>query len=416
MMMLIRLLTPLLLAAIFCSANVARADTNPSLRALVYKKLVESQEAVKQKKLDSSLAILKGVADNVENSPYDNAMIWHMLGYVYYEQGNLKEAVKAFEKVFNFDIPNSLSQSNHKILGQTYMALQQYSDAVVHLNRWLDSAKEKEEAHVLIAQCYYEMKQFKSAASHLQIAIDSYRAQNIKPKESWLNLLQASLAQVDDLEGRIRTIKLLLGWFPKSEYWLALASAYAQLEKMDNYLAILALAQRKDLLTSESQYVSLASVYFAQGAPQKASEVLEEGMHKQLVKRNIRNLRFLASAYSMAREYQKALTPLREAAAQAEDGELDIMLGNALYQLARWQEAGKALATGLDKGGLKQTTTAWLMLGQTRLNLKQYDAAIEAFEQAALDEERADQAQQWLKYVRYEKQRQKQLKLEASQS
>lgn len=399
------------------SGGLAWADNNASLSALVYKKLAESQAALKDKKLDASVAILQGVADHAENTTYDNAMIWHMLGYAYYEQGNLKKSAQAYEKVFEFDVPQGLATSNHKMLGQVYMALALYNEALPHLSRWLENEdSDREMVHALIAHCHYEIKQYKSAVVHIQTAIDGYRNQRKQPKESWLNLLQASLAQMDDVEGRIRTIKLLLSWFPKNEYWLALASCYAQLEKMDNYLAILSLAQRKDLLTTESQYVSLASVYFAQGAPQKATEVLEEGFKRKLVKRNIRNLRFLASAYSMAREYQAALTPLREAAAQSKDGELDVMLGNALYQLARWDEASKALATGLDKGDLKQATIAWLMLGQTLLNLKQYDGAITAFEQAALDEERANQAQQWLKYVRYEKERQAKLKLETDPS
>ena len=422
--LIILLATPVLLSGLCATAY---ADSSPSLTALVYKKIIESQTALQEKKLDTSQAILEGIANSSRNTAYDNAMIWHMLGYVYYEQGDLKKAAATFEKVFDFDIPDSLSINNHKILGQVYMAQDQYQNALPHLRLWLESSTTgNEEVHAMMAHCYYQTKQYKSAASHLQSAIDSYRAQGKTPQESWLNLLQASLAQLNDVKHRIGTIKLLLAWFPKKEYWLALASAYAQLEQMDKYLAILALAERQDLLTSESQYVSLASVYFAEGAPQKTAQILEQGMERGLVRRNVRNLRFLASAYTMARDHEKALTPLQEAAAQADNGELDIMLGNALFQLARWQDASKALAQGLDKGagvkgaeekgGLQQNTTAWLLLGQSLLNLKQYDNAIAAFEQAALDETRNAQAQQWIKYARYEKERQENLKSEANPS
>ena len=429
MMSWIRVLIILLAIPVFLGGlcATAYADSSPSLTARVYKKIINSQQALQEKKLDTSQAILEGIVNSTRNTAYDNAMIWHMLGYVYYEQGDLKKAAATFEKVFDFDIPDSLSISNHKILGQVYMAQDQYQNALPHLRLWLESSTTgNEEVHAMMAHCYYQTKQYKSAAAHLQSAIDSYRAQGKTPQESWLNLLQASLAQLNDVKHRIGTIKLLLAWFPKKEYWLALASAYAQLEQMDKYLAILALAERQDLLTSESQYVSLASVYFAEGAPQKTAKILEQGMERGLVRRNIRNLRFLASAYTMARDHEKALVPLKEAAAQADNGELDIMLGNALFQLARWQDASKALAQGLDKGagvkgtkengGLQQNTTAWLLLGQSLLNLKQYDNAIAAFEQAALDETRSAQAQQWIKYARYEKERQENLKSEANQS
>ena len=416
MTMCLRVLLPLLLLLSLGLGNIAHAG-NPSLTARVYKVIVDSQSALQKKNADTAQKMLEDALNNQSNSPYDNAMIWHMLGYVYYEQGKLSKSVDALQKVFEFDVPESLSNSNHKMLGQVYMARNHYSDALPHLRRWLENESEnKEEVQALMAHCHYELKQFKSAATHLQSAIDSYIAQNKKPKEAWLNLLQASLAQMDDMQHRIKTIKMLLAWFPKKEYWLALASAYAQLEKMDKYLAILALSERKDLLGTESQFVSLASVYFAEGAPQKATQVLEEGMKKGVVQRNIRNLRFLASAYTMAREYEKALTPLQEAAEKSVDGELDIMLGNALYQLARWQESSQALVKGLNKGDVKQATTAWLMLGQCLINLKQYDEAITAFEQAALDEQRSTQAQQWIKYARYEKERQEKLMLEADPS
>ena len=416
MTMCLRVLLPLLLLLSLGLGNIAHAG-NPSLTARVYKVIVNSQSALQKKNADTAQKMLEDALNNQSNSPYDNAMIWHMLGYVYYEQGKLSKSVDALQKVFEFDVPESLSNSNHKMLGQVYMARNHYSDALPHLRRWLENESEnKEEVQALMAHCHYELKQFKSAATHLQSAIDSYIAQNKKPKEAWLNLLQASLAQMDDMQHRIKTIKMLLAWFPKKEYWLALASAYAQLEKMDKYLAILALSERKDLLGTESQFVSLASVYFAEGAPQKATQVLEEGMKKGVVQRNIRNLRFLASAYTMAREYEKALTPLQEAAEKSVDGELDIMLGNALYQLARWQESSQALVKGLNKGDVKQATTAWLMLGQCLINLKQYDEAITAFEQAALDEQRSTQAQQWIKYARYEKERQEKLMLEADPS
>ena len=137
-------------------------------------------------------------------------------------------------------------------------------------------------------------------------------------------------------------------------------------------------------------------------------------MARGLVAPKERNLRFLAGAYTLAREYQQALAPLRQAAALTSSGEVDVLLGNALFQLARWEEASTALARALEKGQgdgkpLARAFNVWLMLGQSLLNLKQYEAAIAAFQQAASDEERGEQAQQWLQYVRYEQERQREL-------
>src|SRR5690606_38813040 len=93
------------------------------------------------------------------------------------------------------------------------------------------------------------------------------------------------------------------------------------------------------------------------------------------------------------------------------DGETDALLGNAYFQLGRWQEAADALATAITKGELKQLNTVWLLLGQTWLNLHRFDQALHAFHQASLDETRGQRAEEWIKYAGYEQPRSPELGL-----
>lgn len=390
------------------------AEPSASLSATIYKKLIESQEQLEKNDYETSIGILKKLTERNSLSDYENGMVWHLLGYTYLEKGQLNKSVEALEHVLTFDIPMSLNLSNRQLLAQAYLQKNAYSKALPHLNFWLNSSDsdEKEEVHILTAQCYFQIKRYQSAVAQINLAIKSYEAKQQRPKEQWLTLLQSSLAFLDAAEDRLGTLKLLLTWYPKPEYWLALAGTYAQMEKMDNYLAVLALAQRKKLLTSEAQYLSLASVYFSEGIPYQAAKVIEEGFAKRIIPHNVKNLRFLASAYSMAREHEKAINPLKQAANQATDGQIHMLLGNAYYQLAQWQNASESFEIAIDKGGLNHPTTAWLMLGQTYLNLKRFKSAAAAFEQAALDEDKAEQAQKWLQYVAYEKDRHEALGLE----
>lgn len=408
-----RWLVIFLLLMAFVSVTQAEAPT--SLSAAVYKKLIESQKQLEQDDFDSSVSTLMDLTKRKLHTSYENGMVWHMLGYAYLEKGKLKESAEALEKVLEFDIPQSLNLSNRKLLGQVYMQQSQYRKALPHLNYWLNSSEDdREEIQVLTAQCFYHLQQYKSAVKRINQAITTYKARGKKPQEHWLTLLQSSLAHLDEAEDRIETIKLLLTWYPKPDYWLALAGAYAQLEKMDNYLAVLSLARRKNLLNTESQYLSLASVYFSQQVPIKASQVLQEGLSRGIIRHNVKNLRFLASAFSMAREYEKALNPLLQAANKSMDGKIHMLLGNAYYQLARWQDAADAFEIAIEKGELSQEASTWMLLGQSHLNLKAFGQAAAAFEQAALDEDKAKQAQQWLDYIAYEKNRYQTLGLETN--
>lgn len=399
----------ILLAVAALSATPTYADS-VSLSARVLKTLQEAQQAMDKDQIKQAETLLIEVADDQGNTGYDNGMVWFMLGNLHTGNNQLDTAIQAFERVFRYDVPPSLRNRTHRLIGQVYLQQNQYQKALPHLKQWAQNHPEhKADANALLAQCYFQLQEFALASRHLDIAIQDFRAQGKRPKEAWLNLLQASQSQVNSVQGRIRTLHLLLTWFPKKEYWLALASANAQLDRMDNYLAILALAERKDLLNSESQYLSLTGVYLAEGAPDNAARLMQQGMKQNRIKPNLRNLRFLATALTMAREYDAALDPLNRATGLDQTGETDLMLGNALYQLARWDKAAAAFERALEKGNLKDASTAWMMLGQTRLHLKQFEPSLQAFEQAAvdehIDENKAKQVQDWMKYVRYEQQR-----------
>lgn len=388
------------------------ADEAPSLSAAFYKKITEAQKALEHQHRENSRAILDTLTQQVSNSPYENGLAWNMLGYLHYQNGDINESVKAYEKALQFDIPEQLAQDTRKILGQVYASDGNCRRAVTLFSQWLSRAKDNtEDVNVWAAQCQYQLAQFKLAVDHINNAINAYQQKNQRPKESWLALLQASLAQLDEARDRIETLKMLLRWYPKSEYWLALASAFGQLDQMDNYLATLAVAERKQLLSTETQYLSLASVYYGKEVPYRAAQILEEGLRKKLVRANEKNLRFLASCYTVAQEFEKAITPLKQAATLAKDGETDALLGNALYQLARWQPAADAMETALSKGGIKQRDTLWLMLGQTYLNLHQFARAIQAFQQVLPSESRSHQAEQWIKYTEHERKRYEELGL-----
>lgn len=403
---LIPLLT-LLLALLPAVPIQAETDPAPSLSVSFYKKLGQAHDWLKQKHAENARAILEALAEKTDNSPYENGMTWNLLGYLHYQNGDDAQSAAAYEKALQFDIPPALAQDIRRMLGQTYLRSGQYGQAARHLSLWLQQGGQDDsgDLHVQLARCYYETRDDARVAEHLLYAIRLYESRGQRPQEAWLRLLQASQARLNDQRQQIDTLKRLLNWYPKTEYWLALASALGQANRLDDYLAALSVAQQSDLLRSEPQYLSLANAFFTQGAPLRAARILETGLQRQIISRNARSLRFLAASYTQAREYQKALAPLHEAAAQSDNGETDALLGNAHFQLAQWQEAAAAFENAVAKGGFRQLTSSWLLLGQSYLNLHDFDRAGTAFRQAALDETYSRQAQQWLRYVDYERNR-----------
>ena len=100
----------------------ARAEAPPTLSALFLKKLNDAQDALAEKHQENSRAILKALTEQVSNTPYENGLAWNMLGYLHYQNGDLKLSAQAYEKALQFDIPDQLAQDTRKTLGQVYAA------------------------------------------------------------------------------------------------------------------------------------------------------------------------------------------------------------------------------------------------------------------------------------------------------
>jgi len=117
------------------------------------------------------------------------------------------------------------------------------------------------------------------------------------------------------------------------------------------------------------------------------------------VKADERNLRLLSQAWYTAREDEKSIPPLEQAAKLAEDGELYIRLAQSYINLQKWSEAAKAIEQGLKVGNVNREDQAEIMLGMALFNQKKYDLARKAFEKALPDQRSRHTAQQWIAYV-----------------
>jgi uncharacterized protein HemY len=89
--------------------------------------------------------------------------------------------------------------------------------------------------------------------------------------------------------------------------------------------------------------------------------------------------RLLSQAWTLAKEDEKAVPALTRAAGLSENGELDIILGQTYMNLEQWDAAVQALRTGISKGGLDRPDQAQVMLGQSFFNMNAFDEAREAF-------------------------------------
>jgi len=100
------------------------------------------------------------------------------LGYLYYELGFYREAIKHFA-----EIPSDDPVYSEALLGRSWAAikLDDYQQAIVTLNELIKSSDEEkfiEEAHFLLGQCYLEMGFYDFAITEFDYIIQQYPAAN----------------------------------------------------------------------------------------------------------------------------------------------------------------------------------------------------------------------------------------------
>lgn len=90
----------------------------------------------------------------------------------------------------------------------------------------------------------------------------------------------------------------------------------------------------------------------------------------------------LANLYQVAREHERAIPVIQQAAAINNSGAMYERLGRSYADLQQWESAEEALTTALDVGGLKDRGLAWVQIGQSRYERDNRAGAREAFRNA----------------------------------
>ena len=367
----------------------------------VYEQLTEIQEMIEAKDYASAQRAMDELKERKGLSDYERAQIWNLNGYSYYLQERYGDAIKAYDQVLaSPGLPEALLLSTLKTKAQLHFQEEDYESALRVVRQLLQAIPEPSADVLMIeGQALFQLGRYDEALVPIKTAIDMYREQGQKPKENWLLLLRVIYFEQKEYELMIGVVKELIAYYPKDTYVLTLAGVYSELGDTKKQLALTEVLYEKGLLNTAVHIVNLANLYLLHGLPYKAASVLDKEMKAGIVDSSERNLRLVSQAWYQAREDEKAIPPLERAAALSSDGELYIRLAQAHLNLENWSEAATAVEKGLKAGGLKRNDTANIMLGMALFNQKRLEQARRAFERAAADNRSKRTATQWIAYV-----------------
>ena len=381
-----------------------------SMRETTYKELAKAQEAAEAENYTEAIQALDKLSKQELNN-YERSQQLNLYAYIYYAQDKVSKAISTYEQLLNQpDLPEALQTSTVYTLSQLHFSQENWQASINMLERWMRLTKEDNKtAYEMMAQAYYQLEQYKKALRPAWKVIELTQAAGEPVKEQSYLLLRVLHYEMEEYQQVVDILEELIKLFPKKQYWMQLASIYGELDNQKKQLAVLELAYLQDFLTTENEILTLASLLLNNDLYVRAGKILSKGLDDGVITSTLEHWRLLSQAWTMAQENEKAIPALTRAAELSSDGKLDVILAQTYMNLNRWDDSINTVRRAISKGGLNRVDQAQVMLGQALFELDRFDEARAAFLAAQADQRSRQLAAQWINYIDSEEDRRAQL-------
>ena len=308
----------------------------------------------------------------------------------------IMRAIGAFERTLALDgLPNAPQQEMRYSLAAIYAAEGRFEQAVDALGTWYAYAEEPvaAEKYMLMGSSYAQLSQFADALPYVEEAI----RRSEEPDESWYTLELSIHFELVDYPSAVDHLReMVVIWPDDASYWDLLAGVYLEMQEDGNALATLMVAYEYGLVEEEAPLLNLVRLNLFLETYYRAGLILEAGLANGDIAASEENLELLLSAWTSAREFDRALGVIDRLAPLTDSGDYYVQKAWLLNERARWTDVIEAADRALDMGGLDDLGSTLVLKGMAQAELGQYEAALVTFEEAiGLD----PAAEAWIDYV-----------------
>lgn len=406
----------------------------PALRESTYKKISEANVMIDPESIPreegepppeatgtpaDAIDMLMSYKERRGLNSYEKAQIWNTLAFAYYTMGDMKGTIFAYENVLvQGVISEALEQQSLRALYQLHFGEEEYEKALTYIERYEEARGQLDPIVTFTkALAYYLLEDIGESLKYALQVEEIAGAQGKEMKEPWYYLQVVNYNTLEDYDNVIRVLETLIHKFPKKQYWMHLAGMYSEKEWDEKALSAYFASYHQGFLLRETEIVMLSQRLLGADNPYEASMVLKRGLEEGTVSRNEKNLKLLATSYTMAQEMPKAIDAWSDAADYAKNGDIHYRLAQALAQEDRHTEAVRAYRKALEKKGLSKESDVQFWLAITLMNLERWEEATKAFRASErIDRRKQKSVRQYIRYISGEKRRQQELRKMAEES
>jgi tetratricopeptide (TPR) repeat protein len=380
----------------------AQAPAKPKVSKAVGEPLKAAQAAVMKKQFDVALTEIKKAQAVEKKTPVEEYQIDEFLAYVYGQQKEFAKAASVYERMLNSGQmpPESLDEKT-KLISQLYFQGKEYKKAAEWTKKWLDKHPGNEEMTAQLGYSYFLMDDLKNAGTVISSLVSSIEKSGRTPKEDYVKLMLSANFKQDDKEGTAESLKKMVRYYPKPEYWENLLDIYRRKNNSERVtLGYYRLMNEVGILKDKGDYMEMAQLGIEAGVPGESQQIVESGISNGTLKsadktEQGRYDRLLAAAKKQATTDRASLPQLQKDAEKAKTGQAEVGLGQAYMSYGQYDEAVAAIERGIKKGGLTDVDEAQVSLGIAYWKKGQKEQARQAFKAVKPESKWNDLAELW---------------------
>ncbi|WP_319534702.1 tetratricopeptide repeat protein [uncultured Vibrio sp.] len=373
-----------LIGAVLClSAFTTTAD---ELSQYTASRVQRAHAMAQEDNLKEAISTLEGLD---LSRGYDKAFVARMLGIFYWQNQQIKPAIKQLEYAVNSGLlQDEQAWQTRKMLADMLLNEQQYSKALPHYYALSKTVPKNQQAHdvwLRIAQSHYQLSGWNKVLS----AMGRYEQFGQPDKKGPLSIKLSAELELKKWKPAIGTIKRLIAIEPvRVEWWRQLVALHMRIEDNKRALDSLALAKLQGVKLSQDDLKLLAQLYANRGIPERAAMVLNE-LHE--IDSDSKLKAQQATYWQMAKEWGKSMDSWRVAAKL--DSQYYWNFSQLLVQEGRYQQALAAL----DNVSGRKADVA-LIKARAYYKLKRIDDAL-ANAKRSYEMKPSSQAKSWVTYL-----------------
>lgn len=380
------------------AAEPERFTRQGGLTERTFNTLTSIHQDIGEENYASAIQRLIALQERGRLSDYERALLMQNLGSLYAITDRPALAKQQLTGALAIDaLGHRETQAMFLTLGQLYAIDEEWPQAIRMMTRyfyWEDSPTA--DALILMATAYAMSEDYRNGLIWVQRAIE--RAD--EPRENWYQLWLAMNFELRDYAAAADVLTRMIALWPNNvRYWEQLAGMLMELNREADALAVLSMAYQRGMLTDEQKLLNVVRFYQYRAVPYSAARILQRGIESGVVEPTEENWELLSQSYQAAEEMEDAIRALQRAAALSDDGELYVREAQLHAATDDWASVRTAIRNALDKGGLRNTGRAYMMLGIAAFEDRQYQQSLDAFRGAAQHAESRSRANQWISYV-----------------